>query len=680
MKAAVCTIVAKNYLAQARVLMESVRLSNPDLLRIVVLVDRIDGYFDPAKEPFDLILSEDLAIPRSRWFHFKYPVLELSTAVKPYALDLLFRRYELDKLIYLDPDIKVYATLQPLLDTLDRYSIALTPHLLHPLDDGFHPGELDILRCGAYNLGFIGLSSGPETHRFLDWWCKKLYDLCLVDLPRGIFVDQGWMDLAPCLFSQVGIIRDPGYNVAYWNLSSRQIGCIENSFTVNGEPLYFFHFSGFDPRNPGEFSRHQNRFRFSSLGPETKALALQYRDDVLAAGFEECRKWPYAYGRFANGLPIADKSRSIHHESRKLQELLEDPFSEEGFWSFVDSANQPIAKEIKRIKKPTDPVWIRAEWEKPEQLNQLVAGEGKLKLTRLAQIIYETRPELQRSFPDPCGRDSVRFLTWILTYGKAEHHLAKPHLEPLRSQWNAVLDTPSARLWHRLLLAGMSTSMRVRKVGSAVSRGVGRVAHSMSDAVSSEIGLVKTNIRARTRRSDRDEPRRDSVQARKIVGPLGLNLVGYVRSEMGVGESSRAASRSAKAVGLPVALRDIPTGDYRSEDHSAGPTANDFPYAFNVFHVNADQSRAVVGSLDPVFSESKYNIGFWHWELEQFPDRWLPAFDPYQEIWTSSTFCQEAIARKSPIPVVQIPHSISFEPPPRMGPAYFGLPQGRFSS
>src|SRR5438270_12816585 len=105
MKAAVCTIVAKNYLAQARVLMESVRLWNPDLLRIVILVDRIDGYFDPAKEPFDLILSEDLDIPGSRSFHFKYPVLELSTAVKPYALDFLFRRHKLDKLIYLDPDI-----------------------------------------------------------------------------------------------------------------------------------------------------------------------------------------------------------------------------------------------------------------------------------------------------------------------------------------------------------------------------------------------------------------------------------------------------------------------------------------------------------------------------------------------------------------------------------------------
>src|SRR5215467_4828858 len=145
MKAAVCTIVAKNYLAHARVLMESVRIWNPDLLRIVILVDRIDGYFDPAKEPFDVILSDELNLPDPRWFHFKYPVLELSTAVKPYALDLLLDRYELDRIIYLDPDIKVYASLGPLLDTLGHYSLVVTPHIVEPLDDGFHPSELDIL-------------------------------------------------------------------------------------------------------------------------------------------------------------------------------------------------------------------------------------------------------------------------------------------------------------------------------------------------------------------------------------------------------------------------------------------------------------------------------------------------------------------------------------------------------
>jgi glycosyltransferase involved in cell wall biosynthesis len=681
MKAAVCTIVAKNYLAHARVLMESVRLWNPELFRIVILVDRIDGYFDPGKEPFDIVLSEELDIPKARWFHFKYPILELSTAVKPYALDLLLDRYELDKIIYLDPDIKVYASLKPLLDMLDEYSMVLTPHLTDPLDDGFHPSELDILRCGTFNLGFIALSAGLETHRFLEWWRKKLYDLCVVDLPRGIFVDQRWMDLAPSLFSGVGIIREPGYNVAYWNLNARHIERFQDLLRVNGKPLYFLHFSGFDPRNPGEVSRHQNRFRFSTLGAVTQELALQYRDDLFSAGFNTCRRWPYAYGRFVNGLPIHDRCRSLHHESRRIGGHLEDPFSEEGFRKFVTTCNEPIVDPPEN-KKSRDPIWIKAEAENPEKLNELIAGNGGLKLTRLAQIIYESRPELQRSFPDPCGRDGVKFLTWILTYGRKEHLLTEPYLGPLRSQWNGVLvslDSNSARLWHRFLFLGMSTSVTVR---------------SMVDTVSSTLGRMKSNIALRPPRGGLAQPPGSRIRRlRKLdSGPasaaehkaaavpvsFGLNIVGYVRAEMGVGESARAASRAARAIGIPIAVKEIACGEYRSEDQSVGPTTEKLPYAINVFHVNADQTQAVFGSPDHACESGKYNIGFWHWELERFPERWMRAFDPYKEIWTSSTFCQQSIARVSPIPVVHIPHAISFEPPPTMGRAYFGLPSGRF--
>jgi glycosyltransferase involved in cell wall biosynthesis len=669
MKAAVCTIVAKNYLAHARVLMESVRLWNPDLLRIVILVDRVDGYFDPAKESFDVVLSEELDIPNARWFHFKYPVLELSTAVKPYALGLLLERYELDKVVYLDPDIKLYASLGPLLDILDHYSIVLTPHLIDPLDDGFHPSELDILRVGTYNLGFIGLCSGPETHRFLEWWRKKLYDLCVIDLARGIFVDQRWMDLAPCLFSQVGIIREPGYNVAYWNLNSRHIDRLQGSLAVNGQPLYFFHFSGFDPGNPGEFSRHQNRFRFSTLGTVTQEIALQYRDDLFSAGFENCRKWPYAYGRFANGLPIPDRGRSLHHESQRVRGHLEDPFSEEGFRMFLKTCNEPIANRV-RSKKSSDPVWIKAGSEKAEKLNELIAGNGGgLKLTRLAQIIYESRPELQRSFPDPCGRDSLKFLTWILTYGKKEHLLTEPYLEPLRSQWNDVLfslNSASDRLWYRFVLLGMSASVTVR---------------GMAAAVSSTIGRITPNISLRSRSASYDQPAEGRPRQLRALdsGPFGVNLVGYVRAEMGVGESARAACKAARAADIPIALKDIRNaGEFRSNDHSAGPTSEKLPYPISIFHVNADQTQAVLGSPDQAREFEKYNIGFWHWELDRFPVRWMRAFDLYQEIWTSSTFCQESIARVSPIPVVQVPHAISCEPPPTMGRAYFGLPSDRF--
>jgi len=111
MRSAVCTIIAKNYLPFARVLMASVRRWVPEALRIVILVDRVEGYFDPASEDFDVILSEDLNLPQSPWFHFKYTRLELSTAVKPYALEFLFHQYQLEHLVYLDSDAKIFSNI-----------------------------------------------------------------------------------------------------------------------------------------------------------------------------------------------------------------------------------------------------------------------------------------------------------------------------------------------------------------------------------------------------------------------------------------------------------------------------------------------------------------------------------------------------------------------------------------
>ena len=311
--------------------MESVRLWNPELLRIVILVDRIEGCFDPDAEPFDVLSSEDLNIPKSKWFHFKYTVLELSTAVKPYALEFLLHRYDLDKVLYLDPDIKVYASLQPLIDKLDVSSAVITPHLTEPLEDDLLPSEMDILRTGTYNLGFIGLNASPESHRFLKWWQGKLYDHCVVDLPRGLFVDQRWVDLAPGLFTGFAIVRDPGYNVAYWNLNARRIERVEDGVRVNGQPLYFFHFSGFDPKDPETFSRHQNRFRLSTLEPAVQELALKYRDDLFAQGYEVCRTWPYTHGRFSNGLPIPDIGRPLQYESEDITDLVDDPFPKRDF-------------------------------------------------------------------------------------------------------------------------------------------------------------------------------------------------------------------------------------------------------------------------------------------------------------------------------------------------------------
>src|SRR5579871_417020 len=178
---AFCTIIARNYLAHARCLMDSLARFHPDIPRFVILVDRMDGDFGAAPETFEIIPSDTLEIPNTKWFHFKYTLIELSTAVKPYAIEHLFNQYGFDFVIYLDPDILVLADLNLLIDRLGECSLLLTPHVTEPLNNNPSPSELEILRTGTYNLGFIGVARTEEALAFLHWWKDRLYEFCVID-------------------------------------------------------------------------------------------------------------------------------------------------------------------------------------------------------------------------------------------------------------------------------------------------------------------------------------------------------------------------------------------------------------------------------------------------------------------------------------------------------------------
>ena len=201
------TIIARNYLAHARVLFRSVASHHPEARRVVIIVDDPDGHFNPDDESFETVHSEVLQIPQSRWFHFKYSVLELSTAVKPYAFEWIAENCQANQIIYLDPDIVLFAPLTPLQARLETANLILTPHLTGELDLEGRPNEVSILQAGAYNLGFLAVSCGPESLRFLRWWQHRLFDNCVVDTANGLFVDQKWIDLVPGMYE--GVYRAP---------------------------------------------------------------------------------------------------------------------------------------------------------------------------------------------------------------------------------------------------------------------------------------------------------------------------------------------------------------------------------------------------------------------------------------------------------------------------------------
>jgi glycosyltransferase involved in cell wall biosynthesis len=164
---------------------------------------------------------------------------------------------------------------------------------------------------------------------------------------------------------------------------------------------------------------------------------------------------------------------------------------------------------------------------------------------------------------------------------------------------------------------------------------------------------------------------------------LGLNVVGFITADLGIGQSARAMVRAADAVRIPAAaiplklpckarLGDLTFAAY-VQDHN--------PHAVNVFHLDAPASRDIDTHHGAGFRSGKYNIGYWAWELPEFPDAWLPYFEPFHEIWAPSHFVREAIAAKSPLPVITMPHAVEFPLPTASTAelrASFGLPADAF--
>ncbi|TVX97164.1 glycosyltransferase family 4 protein [Cohnella terricola] len=166
----------------------------------------------------------------------------------------------------------------------------------------------------------------------------------------------------------------------------------------------------------------------------------------------------------------------------------------------------------------------------------------------------------------------------------------------------------------------------------------------------------------------------------KLDRITGVNLVGYSRAEMGIGESCRIAAKSLATTQVDYGILNF-TGSNSSKmsDLSWTHKEIDAPeYNINVFHLNAEQMFEVYTYFGQQLFENRYNIGFWHWELEDFPDDWLDGFKFVDEIWVPSSFVANSVAMKSPVPVVRIPHGIEVKIETPRNRSYYGLPENTF--
>ncbi|GFN31190.1 hypothetical protein PCURB6_14500 [Paenibacillus curdlanolyticus] len=159
-----------------------------------------------------------------------------------------------------------------------------------------------------------------------------------------------------------------------------------------------------------------------------------------------------------------------------------------------------------------------------------------------------------------------------------------------------------------------------------------------------------------------------------------MQLVGFSRSDSGIGEACRLQASSMLTAGVPTSIIscDALSLNMPSDESCVHLERNEPIYRCTVLQFNPDMLPHVLGKYGHRIVERKFTVGYWHWELMELPDEWTTHWNYFHEIWTPSQFVRDAVAARSPIPVLTMPYGCVPDDGFRPGRAYYGLPAERY--
>lgn len=149
---------------------------------------------------------------------------------------------------------------------------------------------------------------------------------------------------------------------------------------------------------------------------------------------------------------------------------------------------------------------------------------------------------------------------------------------------------------------------------------------------------------------------------------FGISVIGWVNGVFGVGLSAAMIFESIRSTGVPV---DV-IYPYNAENHKHIPgrvpdavITRSPAKPINVIVMNADNTPHLRENYPRSLWSFHYNVGVWAWELDRFPDAWVPFLEDFDEIWVPSLFIKSSIESSSlygvfRTPVVVMPFGYEF--------------------
>jgi glycosyltransferase involved in cell wall biosynthesis len=325
---------------------------------------------------------------------------------------------------------------------------------------------------------------------------------------------------------------------------------------------------------------------------------------------------------------------------------------------------------------------------------------GVFGLTRMLAYFLAKRPELAHWLDISTEEGVLKANAWLFVHGLVEHRLLyritpelRRHLmapAPFLPQtaghspiswilfflWMCVVD-----LQERFDLrdeTGQTAFLRWFSEGGAAEYGLEMFLPDGHEGFAPERSMSEANDASGKTR----EPR-----------PFGVNLVGYARGELGIGEDLRMAVAACEAAKIPYSLVNLDPGSSASQgDRSleaqlAAAQGGGFaPFFCNVFCLTGFETARAYLEIGPKLFSGRYNIGWWPWELPVWPRDWAPALELVDEIWAATRFThvmyQNALmsthGESQVRPVIHMPLAVSVSRLQAVTRAELGLQENAF--
>ena len=305
---ALALIATRNFLPFARLAASSFLAHHPEFHAFLLLVDgepRDRAVFAEGR----VVLLSEVGLDRVGWYAAKFTAAEFANALKPVFLRYLSGIAE--NAVYLDSDIAVFSRLDEMIDQLDACDLVLIPHVLtpppRPEQYWTRPSRSDLFNSGLVNAGCFAIRLA-KCREFLAFWEDANLGPGAFYEPAGYQTDQQHLNWALVSMPGARLLRETRYNLAYWNLHERDFraetapsGALE--YTVDGQPLGFFHFSGYDIGERLRLSRYDGRHSVYNM-PAVAAILDWYSTQILASPAAGLRHEPYRFDRLANGFEL----------------------------------------------------------------------------------------------------------------------------------------------------------------------------------------------------------------------------------------------------------------------------------------------------------------------------------------------------------------------------------------